>query len=83
MSRPKAGERLAIMLMTRCRCKRVVTALLSGDPHIYHAHKLQELDVRAPWEPIVDSTTRRFEFRNDYDRETGLPIYWEEGYYPR
>lgn len=72
------------MLMTRCRCKRVLLADFSqaADPRIYKVALFREMLLPMTYHhPTTDSSDRRFEHRGEYDKETRLPIYFEEGYY--
>jgi hypothetical protein len=75
--------RQTIMLMTRCLCKRVLTTTLTG-PHP-HALVIPLYERGADPLAIPDMTkkayARRFEHRREYDKETGLPIFYEEGMY--
>lgn len=82
MNKPQPNTRTAVMFVTRCQCKRVDTVRLGNDPYTYVRVTFSALDLSKPFPPIASKSDRRFEFRNEYDRETGLPVYFEEGYYP-
>lgn len=76
------------MLKTRCGCTRIVAYRLGVDPSLCVIGLLSKApmqfpdrpDLNAPWE-TTGPTARRFFYQDEFDRETGLPIYFEEGFY--
>lgn len=77
---------LTVMLKTRCGCTRILSvpksSLESGHYYIeFVDDAFSYLSRRSFMGVTTDRCRRLFEHRHDYDKATGLPLYFEEGYY--